>query len=160
MKKKYFFATLCALSVLLFSVEAFCQVNRVRIMEVDDLNLGNWPYSSMTGNDPVCVYRNNGINTYQTTVTDNSTISPATFNLENATRTAQIPYQLYWGNTPAPGTILLADGVTLPASGANITASNCGGGDSANFKVTINNSDLAAVPSGTYTATVTMVVRP
>lgn len=149
-----------ALMILFVSSLAFAAADKVRITNVADINLGNWTMSSMTGNDPVCVYHNNGISTYRVTATDNSTLTPSGFYLQNAGATAQIAYAVRWGNTPSPGTIPLADGVTLPASGANTANSNCGGGDSANFKIDINNSDLAAVPSGTYTATITLVTQP
>ncbi len=134
--------------------------DKVRISEVNDINLGNWALSSMSGNDPVCVYRNNSIPTYKVTATDNSTITPGNFYLQNAAATAQIRYSLNWGATPAPGAIPLADGVQLSTTGANLLQSSCNGGDSANFKVDINNSDLAAVPAGTYTATVTLLTVP
>jgi len=146
---------------LFISVPAFTAPGtKVKISDLNDLDLGNWNFSSMTGNDPVCVYRNDGTNTYQVMATDDSTIAPASFALENTGRTAQIPYALYWSNTAAPGTTQLNDGVNSAASGADTSSSNCSGGDTANFKVSINNSDLAAVPSGTYTATVSLTIQP
>ena len=132
---------------------------KLRLTEVNDLNLGTWAQASMTGNDPVCVYRNDSIDTYHVTGTDNSTISPSSLALENAAKTSQIAYTLNWSNTSSPGAINLADGVLTAASGANITQQTCSGGDSSNFKVDINNSALAAAPNGTYTATVTFVIQ-
>lgn len=134
--------------------------SKVRITNVNDLNLGNWAQTSMTGDDPVCIHRSDGVGTYRIVATDNSTISPATFALENVPKTAQIAYALTWGNTSLPGATALPDGVLTVASGANTTSQTCNGGTTANFKVDINNSALAAVPAGTYTATVTFVIQP
>ena len=138
--------------------QAALAADNVRITEVDNINLGTWNISSVTGNDAVCVYRSAGGNTYKITATDNSTIIPGGFYLENGSN--KILYSLTWGNTPTPGSTVLNDGIQANASGAHTTSSSCGGGDTANIKVDINNSAMAGVPAGTYKATVTMVIAP
>jgi len=133
--------------------------DKVRITSVADLNLGNWPSASMSGNNAACVY-NSADTSYHVTATDNSTIKPSGFYLQNAGATAKILYSLYWGNSSSPGAIPMGDGVRISATGAATASQSCNGGTNANYKVTINNSDLAAVPAGTYTATITLSVEP
>jgi hypothetical protein len=133
----------------------------VDITSMSDFNLGTWDMSSdMTGNDPVCVY-NTRATTYRVTATDNSTISPGEFRLENATGTAQLPYTVKWGETASPGTTVLQDGVAYSATGANMVSQTCGSGElSANLGITVAAADIQTLPAGTYTATVTVGVIP
>ncbi len=160
MKNKRFFLVVAVVFLCgFFSVSEAEAQRRVRITEVDDINLGTWAGSSLSGDDPVCVYDQDGDQNYRVRITDNSTITPSNFRLENAARTAEIPFTVYWGETPSPGTTLVTDGNELNASGANTSSQTCGGGDSANFKVDLNNSDLAAVPAGTYSSRLTLRVR-
>ncbi|MCE9507022.1 MAG: hypothetical protein K8R48_01735 [Alphaproteobacteria bacterium] len=135
----------------------------VRITGIDDLNLGTWDVSSdMTGNDPVCVY-NTRAATYRVTATDNSTIEPGQFRLENTERTVQIPYTVQWAETASPGTgtVELQDGVVYGAGGANTLDETCRSGElSANLGITVAAVDMQTLPAGTYTATVTIGVTP
>jgi hypothetical protein len=143
----------------LFLTPCIARADNVRIVEVDNINLGTWGMTSMTGNDAVCVYRSNNNVNYTVNATDNSIITPSAFYFEDTTaHTSQIPFTLNWSNTTSPGTLALSDGVTRSATGANITSSNCGGGDSANFKIDVNNSAMAGVPAGTYKTTITFVI--
>jgi hypothetical protein len=160
MTRKRINSLLLLFVVCMIPYTVIAAVTKVRIMEVDNISLGTWAYSSMTGNDAVCAYRNDGVGTYHITATDDSTITPGGFYLQNAADTQKIAYSLLWGNTPSPGSTSLADGVQASGSGANTSSNNCSGGDSANLRVDINNSALAAVPNGTYTATVTLVMTP
>ena len=156
--KRFFRSAFIIIVVCLFSHVAFTAATKVRIMEADNISFGTWAQSSVSGNDPVCVYRNDGVSTYNITATDDSTITPGGFYLENSMHTNQVAYAVTWGNTPSPGSTVLSDGSTAAASGANTASSTCAGGDSANFKIDITNSALAAVPPGVYTATITMVI--
>jgi len=125
-----------------------------------NLNLGTWAQSSMTVNDPVCIYRQTGGNAYRVTPSDNSTLIVTGFYMQNTGGTYSLPYSAYWGNTSAPGTIPMADTIPLNTTGANTVSQTCAsGGISANLRIDLANSDLAAVPAGTYRTTVTLVVQ-
>ena len=134
----------------------------VRITDVNDLDLGSWDLvSDVTGNDPACVYRDDGSTKYKITATDTSTITPNKFRLENVTGTVEIPYQLDWSNNASPGTIGLIDGNSKNADGANTASETCSvGGLSSNFQVLINANDLAGTPSGIYSTTITLTIEP
>jgi len=162
MKTKYSLPALLFFTLCLMAAAAYAVATQVRITKMTNVALGTWAFSSMTGNDDVCVYTNGGADTsYHVTGTDNSTIMPAILALENAAFTWQIPYAAFWNNTVGPGgTTAMPDGVLIAATGANTASQPCGGGSDANYRIDVNNSDLAAVPAGTYSATLTLVVRP
>jgi hypothetical protein len=154
---RYFIALIFLLTVL--HSNSSHAANQARITNMNDISLGTWDLvSPMTGNDPVCVYRDNGPGTYTVKGTDSSTITPAQFRLENAAHTVEIPYTINWGNTSAPGANLLTDNVNFNGTGANTASQTCAGGTDANFKIDVTAANLANKPAGTYTATVTFNV--
>jgi len=134
----------------------------VDITNMNDFTLGTWDVSSdMSGNDPVCVYKSRVDGIYHVTATDNSTLSPTQFRIENATGTVELPYTIKWGETASPGTTVLQDGVPYSATGANTVSQTCGSGElSANLGITVAAADIQTLPAGTYTATVTIGVTP
>ncbi|MDD9899797.1 MAG: hypothetical protein OXT65_02330 [Alphaproteobacteria bacterium] len=163
-KKAFRFLVLIFVFCILPYVVIAQPVTRVKLSRVKNtFNLGTWLIGNVDDNDPACAYRDDGIDSYFITATDDSTITPGGFYLQNAAATAEIPYSLLWSNTPAPGTIVLSDGVASAASGANTTDRRCRDQpdpNTANIRVQISSSALAAAPSGTYTATVTLVMQP
>lgn len=138
---------------------AFAQ--QFKISNMDDINLGTWvPATAMTGNDSVCIYKSIIGNTnYKVTGTDNSTITPTQFRLQNAANTVEIPYTVNWSNTSSPGTNLLTDGTVFNTNNAVKTSLTCAGVMNANFKIDVTAANLDMKPAGTYTATVSFLIN-
>src|ERR1035437_162496 len=102
--KRFFRSSFIIIVVCLLSHGAFTEaVTKLQISEVNEISFGTWNLSSVSANDPVCVYKDDGITTYHINATDNSTIAPAGFYLENSAKTKQVAYTVTWGNTPSPG---------------------------------------------------------
>ena len=131
--------------------------SQFRIQGVADLDLGSRNYSSLSANEPVCVYRSDNSN-YKVRALSDASISG--FYLEDPWGSANIPFSVMWGNTAAAGTNALSEGVNFSATGANTRSTSCNGGSNANIKLVVNNSGMAAVPAGTYTTVMTVTVAP
>jgi hypothetical protein len=144
----------------LFATFHSAYAQNMRISNMNDINLGTWtPATAMTGNDPVCVYRSSGGDKYSVTGTDNSTLTPAQFRLQNSAGTVEIPYTVKWSNTAAAGTLAMTDGSALNASNADRKSQSCTSGLKANFRIDVTAAALSGKPAGTYTTTVRFVVR-
>jgi len=148
---------LASLTILSPSM-AFAQ--QFKISNIDDINLGTWvPATAMTGNDAVCIYKSIGNSNYEVTGTDNSTITPTQFRLQNAANTVEIPYTVNWSNTSSHGTNLLTDGTVFNTNNAVKTSLTCAGVMNANFKIDVTAANLDMKPAGTYTATVSFLIK-
>lgn len=133
--------------------------NNYRLTNMNDINLGTWLGSTMTGNDPVCVYKSpTGNARYGVTGTDTSTITPGAFRLQNGANTVEIPYTVSWNQANTPGGSNLTDGASLTRDNADRSSQTCSGGTNANFRITVDNANIINKPSGVYTTTLTFVV--
>ncbi len=133
----------------------------VRLTSMNDVNFGMWSGTGdLINDDPTCVYRDNN-NRYKVTATDNSTITPNDFFLENSTNTVELPYVVKWNNSTATGGSSLQYNTIKNRKNANTSHKKCAiGGNSANMNITIKSADLDAVPAGVYSATITIMAEP
>lgn len=151
------------LSAFLFCLPApDVMAQNVRITDMDAMDAGSWVSGNIDLNDVICVYADTGKKTpYTVTITDDSTITPGGFNLENQTNTQEIPYTVYWGNSATKKGAAQSDGVPDGMTGANDTSETCAvGGFSANMTISIDRRDLESAPAGVYTAEVEVLIEP
>ena len=150
--------------------------NAVQITNVDDLDLGTATSlaagETLTQSDDVCVHSTTG----GYTVTLDSVDNPGTFVLTNddVAVANTIAYTVVWTEELATGGGLLGldpqsnpfpaqPGVEIGSAGAALAADDtdpaCGGATNATFSVTVDDTAFNGAPSGTYTDTLSMVVR-
>lgn len=146
----------------LFIYGAPANAQNVRVTNMNALNGGTWVSGNVVLNDVICVYADTGKKTpYLVTITDDSTITPNAFHLENQTRTLQIPYTVNWGNTPTKKGAKVTYGVAEGITGGNDSSQTCAvGGFTSNITITIDRRDLEAAPGGTYRAEVRVFIEP
>lgn len=133
---------------------------RVRISNVADLALGTFTGTGdKTAADDVCIYTNDPAGTYRVTATGDGTGGAFTVN-DGASN--ELAYSLRWNDqTGTTGNVLLTSGTALTGqSGANTTASDCGGSNTANIEATITESELSLGEAGSYSGNVTILVEP
>ena len=107
-----------------------------------------------TGVDDLCVYSN--IGGYQI-ATGNG--AGSAFHLIGAGAT--IPYAVEWADAAGAQTgDPMTSGTVLTNQSGTFTTPNCGGGNNARVRVTVNSTDLAAAPAQAYTGVLTLVVAP
>jgi hypothetical protein len=131
--------------------------NLVQISALDDIALGAYTgVANMTGVDDLCVYSNTGA--YRITATGNGVGSA--FHLIGPA-TAAVPYTVEWADAAGAGTgDLLTTNTPLAGQSGTITTPNCNGGNNARVLVTVNSTDLAPAPAGSYAGVLTLVVAP
>ncbi len=152
-------AYLLIFCIIIFSFPALAQ--QVRISNMDAFNFGMWTGGTLRADDPTCVYKSSGNNRYVITVTDNSTITPNAFHLENPTRTIEIPFEVRWRNRPTSGGSVVSYGVPTSKRRANQNSELCTvGGLSSNLRVRILRADLEAAPGGYYSSELQILVQP
>ena len=126
--------------------------NAVQITGVADLDLGTHATlaADVSVNDDVCVF--NSTATYSITVSS----ANGGFNLSDGTN--NIPYSVDWSSGGAA--VALTDGALLGSLTGDRTSLNCGGSTNANFSATVAAADFNAAGPGTYTDTLTLLVKP
>ena len=140
----------------------------VQMTNVGDVSFGNYPGTYGTANtvinksDDVCIYTNDTNTRYKVTASGGG----SGYQLVNGGST--IPYQVKWYPTTSEGSpTTLESGTTnwAPGTGTatgftNATNTWPCSTDNARFEITINQSDLLAVPANSYTGTLTLIVMP
>ncbi len=124
-----------------------------------DLNFGTWTGSGdLNQNENICVYTNQASGNYTVTATGDG--AGSAFTLTDGSNT--LPYNVYFNDVSgmAGEVALTATTANTAQGGAHTTSQTCGGGNNANYHVEIEDTALAAVPSGTYSGTLTIVVEP
>lgn len=130
----------------------------VRISAVSDINITYSGGATASSNDGVCIYTNDSSGQYKVTARGSGG-SYAFLLSDGGSQT--LPYKLKWNESPEVGGVDLTANVRSETqSNANTQYQNCGGGNTANFQVTFNQSDLMNVPAGTYTGTITFIIDP
>jgi hypothetical protein len=139
-------------------------------------NIANLTFESYTGhpdgitraqmNRDVCIYSNlnTGGGSYSVTLTGGS--NPADegtqeFYIGSADTNDEIPYRAWWN--PATGTGAGTDmthNVAADGFGGFSNSVDCDEGDNANFSIAMEQADLLAVRTGTYTGTLTILIEP
>ena len=137
--------------------------NKLKVSNLDAIDMGTFSGSDMTGADTLCVYFNQG-GAYQVTVDSNDV--PGTFELDNAGTT--IPYTLEWDDGVA-GLQALTAGTALTGLDIGGNDSSTGadddcvtvGADNATIQADAAAADiLAAGTNATYTEEVSILVEP
>ncbi len=125
---------------------------------------------ALTMNDDVCVYTNLAAGEYRVTLAGSSTCTGGSclatniFAIQSDANDQGIVYGAYWNDaTTTTGRAQVGtDGSTSASIGVNQTGASasvtCGGGDNANFSVTMTEANLLAVYAGAYTGTLTITI--
>lgn len=125
----------------------------VQVSGVSDVSLPDYaPGSDLTGNTNLCVYSNTA-GTYYVTLTSTS----GGFNLTDGTNT--IPYSVNWEDSEVGATAITYNMKSSRQSGDS-SSTTCGGTTNANLAVTVDASDFALKPAGSYSDTITILVSP
>jgi len=134
----------------------------VRLSGLEAINFGTWSGGgNVDNNDRACAYRSDGNHKYKVTFTDDSTVTPGVFHLENVAKTAALPMLVKWKNTPVDGGGVITYGVEKNTKNADIIDALCAtNGDSANLKTKIFSTDLEGMPAGTYSAEISVQMEP
>jgi len=129
-----------------------------QISGVSDLALGAWSGTGdLSGNDDVCVYTNDASAGYQVNITN----STGSFTVANAGATASVPFAVKWNSTTGTsGNQAVTYNSPLAGTGANTSSTNCGGGNDANFEVSVLAADLSAAPADSYSSTLSITIEP
>lgn len=133
-----------------------------KIGGINNFALGGYSGSgSMAANQDICVYTN-GSGSYKVLVTDDTSMTPTGFSVQNGIATSSIPYKAYWNNTTGTaGSTQLSYNSPLLRTGANVLSTNCSvGGKSANIEVVFAQADLRKGVTGGYSGTMTIVIEP
>ena len=135
---------------------------RVRISGVADIAFGTW---SGTGNlsqsDDVCIYSSEASGLYAVTVTGSG--PSGSFELSDG-GSGTIPFSVAWNDqTGTTGNSAVSATTPLTSqSGACDKSTSCSSGcgsNNANFEVTIDQSDLASATTGSYSATISILIE-
>ena len=111
-----------------------------------------------SSNRNVCIWTNQAAGHYKIRATGNG--ASLAFTVTNGTGT--MPYTVKWNNTTGTSgnTALTSNTDSGTMTGASTTATDCSGGDNANFEIRIAHTTLLAAHPGTYTGVITLVVTP
>ena len=132
----------------------------VRLTGMQTADFGVWSGGDLVDDNVTCVYRSDGNDKYKLTVTDNSTITPGGFYLENESKTVQIPLSVRWKTSPVAGGNSLSDGVTKNLRDANVTNELCADSMSSNLNVSVSGGDYSGVLPGTYSTELIIFLEP
>lgn len=129
--------------------------DEVRISNLADINLGVFGGADAVGTTDACVYRN-GTGAYRITATGSGAASA--FSLTDGTNS--VGYSVEFDD----GTGAVAMGASTPMigrTGADPASATCATtGNNAVVTTTVVATDAAALPAGTYTGTLTLLVAP
>ncbi|MEM6638801.1 MAG: hypothetical protein AAF610_02775 [Pseudomonadota bacterium] len=129
--------------------------DEVRISNLTDINLGVFAGADAVGSTAACVYRN-GTGAYRITATGSG--AGGAFSLTDGTNS--VNYAVEFDD----GTGSLAMGTATPLigrTGADPASATCATtGNNATVTTTVAAADGAALPAGTYTGTLTLLVAP
>ena len=129
----------------------------VRVNNLDDIDLGTFAGGAgdLTGSDNFCIYRN-GAGNFNITMTGSG--AGSAFELTDGANT--LPFSVSFNNGGANA--MTASTPLAGQAGAFTANDTCdsGASDNVSVDVTVANGDLASVPAGTYSGTLTMVVAP
>lgn len=129
----------------------------VRASGLSDIPFGvHNPGSDQVGERTFCVYSNNATAGYSVTVTSPNQVAGAFF-LSGTADT--IPYDVYLKSDTSAGFGTPVGSGPIPGVGNN-SSSSCGGADNAKLSVSINDMEIVASKSGSYSDTLTLLVAP
>ncbi|MEM9620093.1 MAG: hypothetical protein AAF993_00495 [Pseudomonadota bacterium] len=127
----------------------------VKISNLSDMTLPPFSGSDVSNTQTACVYSNSTGGNYNVT----ATATGASFDL-NGTG-GSILYNVEYDDGSAGGFVGLTHGNAAAMTNASATDDDCGGsGSNATVRVSVDAADAAAVPQGSYTSTLTLLVAP
>ena len=128
----------------------------VQISNMDPMSLGTFDgVSNLIGVDGLCVYRNQAAGDY--TIAGTGDGAGNAFEIANGGDV--LPYAVEYDDGSG-FTTLTAANPPVNQTGADTNAADCGGGTTANLRVTVLATDMVAAPTGSYTGTLTLTVAP
>lgn len=129
--------------------------DEVRISNLGDIVLGTFAGVDASGTSAACIYRNSAT-TYQITASGNGTANA--FTLTDGTGTVGYSVTYADGATVADS---MSSGIALVGQDGADTDVDCAAtGNNALIGVTVAAADAAALPAGSYSGTLTLVVAP
>lgn len=132
----------------------------VQITDLDDIDLGTFDGTAMSGADDVCVWATTPTYTLQA----QGDGAAGAFTLRGASPGGgTVPYTVAWADSAGAGAgTTLAAGSVLTGLTTSAASADCNGGTNPNATVIIDvgATDLAAVAADTYTGTLTLTVEP
>ena len=138
------------------SVDISLTVNgAVKISNLADITLPAFSGADVGQSQTACVYSNSTGGVYTIT----ATATGGSFDLLNGANS--IPYVVEYDDQSGGGAATLTHGTSATMAGASGTDDDCGGsGSNATIQIDVTAADASAVPQGTYTSTLTLVVAP
>lgn len=132
----------------------------VMISNLNDFNFGNYGGAGdVTGDDDICIYRNDPAGQYRVT----ATATEGLFVIKSAANES-IPYSVFFNDErDTQGAIELSYNASSPTqSGANSSSTTCFFGKvlNSNISVKFEESDLQAAVTGSYRGTLILAVDP
>ncbi|MEO1576247.1 MAG: hypothetical protein AAFU65_14975 [Pseudomonadota bacterium] len=138
------------------TVDITLQVNdEVRISNLTDINLGVFAGADAIGSTDACVYRN-GTGFYRITASGSG--AGGAFSLTDGTNSVGYSVEFDDGT----GAVAMAASTPMVGrTGADPASATCATtGNNATVTTTVTAADGAALPAGTYTGTLTLLVAP
>jgi len=129
--------------------------NQISITNLQDIALADNGSGDFTGASPACVYRN-GTGSY--TITASGSGPANAFTLTDGSSNT-LPYTVTYDDGTGAQTMAAATALTGRIN-ADTSSKTCANGDNGNIAVSVASTDVAAVPAGTYTGTLTLTVSP
>jgi len=129
--------------------------NLAQISRLDDINLGSWSGADLNGSDQFCVF--SSTRSYTITATS-ANGTGTTFRLKDS-GTNYIAYTVNWTDSAA-AVSALSSGTASGAQATSATSVNCAGADNTTVAINVPSANVSAVPAGSYSDTLTMLVTP
>lgn len=131
----------------------------VKITGLANITFGTWSGSGdLNDDEDVCVYTNLAAGTYYITASGSGAADAFTL----ASGGDTLAYRVYFNDED--GTTgeaeLTATTKSAQQTGAHVTSQTCVGGDTGNYHVQIEASELSTVPAGSYSGTLSLLVEP
>lgn len=139
----------------------------VQITGLNNIDLGTYSGSNLSGEDQVCVYRN-GSGEYEITFTSGSNNGApdaasgvAAYELESSTGDT-IAYTVDFEDSVAGAYTDTSVGINSALTGqtGDDASANCGSGNNAKVRVSVAAATMESAPAGDYVGTLYMTVSP
>jgi hypothetical protein len=141
-----------------FSITITVNGSLVKITSVDNITLGTYAQSgNVIANERFCVYSQTG--NYALTVSSTNQDSSGNFNLLNTASSALLPYSLSFIDSGSGQGTSAVSNLALSGSGDS-SSETCGGTNNATLTLAIDEQDLQASETGSYSDTINLLVEP
>jgi len=130
-------------------------LDEVRISNLADITLGTFAGVDLTGSSPACVYRS-GTGLYQITADGDG--AAGAFSLTDGTNT--VAYSVTYDDGSGASNMLTGNALTGRVGGDPGSDTCANTGDNGTIDVAVLATEMAALPAGAYTGTLTLTVAP